>query len=98
MYSEDLSKALMEFFFATTVSAAIVETLAEAKAPLGVVDILASVRDIRRIQLPQTAIEGSLMILEEARIVSSSQDAFQLTEVGAELARKLAELRRLPGQ
>lgn len=97
MYSEDLSKALMEFFFATTVSSAIVETLAEAKAPLGVADILASVRDIRRMELPQTAIEGSLVILEEAEIVSSSQDAFQLTAVGAELAGKLAELRRLPG-
>ena len=97
MHSEDLSKALMKFFFATTVSSAIVETLAEAQTPLGVADILASVRDIRRIQLPQTAIEGSLMILGEAEIVSSSQNAFQLTEVGRELAGKLAELRRLPG-
>ena len=97
MYSEYLSKALMEFFFATTVSSAIVETLAEAQTPLGVADILASVRDIRRMELPQTAIEGSLVILEEARIVSSSQNAFQLTEVGRELAGKLAELRRLPG-
>ncbi|TET24012.1 MAG: hypothetical protein E3J71_00190 [Candidatus Stahlbacteria bacterium] len=98
MYSEDLSKALMGFFFGTTVSSAIIESLAESRASMGVEDILASVRDIRRIELPQSAVESSLTLLEEAGLVTEAGEGFKLTELGGELAGKLAELRTPPGK
>ncbi|TKJ43001.1 hypothetical protein CEE36_05815 [candidate division TA06 bacterium B3_TA06] len=98
MYSEELSKALMGFFFGTTVSSAIIETLAESQTPLGIAEILASVRDIRRIQLPQSAVESSLTLIEEAGLVAGSRDTFKLTELGAELSARLSELRTPPGK
>jgi len=98
MYREELSKALMGFFFGTTVSSAIIETLAESRTPMGVAHILASVRDIRRIPLPQSAVESSLMLLAEAGLVAGSGEEFKLTELGGELAGKLAELRKAPGK
>lgn len=97
MYSDDLSQALVDFFYATTVSSAIVETLIESKTPAGVARILASVRDIRRMELPQSAIESSLTILQEAGLVKATGDAFLLTDVGKELAKKLVERRNPPG-
>lgn len=98
MYSEELSKALMGFFFGTTVSSAIIETLAESQIPLGIAEILASVRDIRRIQLPQSAVESSLTLLEEAGLVTEAGEGFKLTELGAELSARLSELRTPPGK
>jgi len=98
MYSEELSKALMGFFFGTTVSCAIIETLAESQIPLGIAEILASVRDIRRIQLPQSAVESSLTLLAEAGLVAGLRDTFKLTELGAELSARLSELRTPPGK
>ncbi len=93
MYREELSKALMSFFFGTTVSSAIIETLAESRASMGVEDILAGVRDIRRIELPQSAVESSLTLLEDAGLVTRAEDAFRLTGLGAELSAELSELR-----
>jgi len=98
MYREELSKALMSFFFGTTVSSAIIESLAESRIPMGVAQILASVRDIRRIELPQSAVESSLMLLKEAGLAAGSEEGFKLTELGGELAGKLAELRKAPGK
>jgi predicted transcriptional regulator len=98
MYREELSKALMSFFFGTTVSSAIIETLAESQTPMGVAHILAGVRDIRRIQLPQSAVESSLMLLEDAGLVTRAEDSYKLTRLGAELSAELSELRRPPGR
>jgi len=93
--SPSLERALLSFFASTTVSSAIVETLAEGS--LGISEILARVQDIRRMELPQTAVESSLTILRDAGLAVSSEGAFGLTEVGAELAAKLKELYRPPG-
>lgn len=91
MYRESLTRALVEFFASTTVSAAIVETLAAGRAML-LDEILASVRDIRRMELPQGAVENSLRALEDAGIVSAYKQSFRLTDVGKELADELKKL------
>lgn len=98
MYREELSKALMSFFFGTTVSSAIIESLAESRTPMGVAQILASARDIRRIELPQSAVESSLMLLEDAGLVTRAEDTFRLTGLGAELSAELSGLRAPPGK
>ncbi|MBN2378184.1 hypothetical protein JXM67_00055 [candidate division WOR-3 bacterium] len=95
MHSDSLSEALVKFFYATTVSSAIVESLTGVQSSLDVAEILANVRDIRRMELPQTAIESSLYILGEAGIVvHSAEDTYALSEVGKVLAQRLAVLRK----
>lgn len=96
MYSEKLSTSLMTFFSSTTVSAAIVESLGDATAALGADEILLRVRDIRHLELPRTAVESSLILLAEAGLIFSADGAYQLTDTGQELARKLASLHKLP--
>lgn len=93
MYSKELSEALVNFFYATTVSSAIVETLAGADDALSVPAILECVCDIRRLKLPLTAVESSLTILTESGLVSRSNDVYELTEIGQKLALELAQRR-----
>lgn len=97
MFSEELSGALLTFFFETTVSSAIIETLHNADKPLAIDDIQAEVQDIRMMELPRSAVESSLLILAEAGLVSSNQATYDLTPTGKELAGKLTALRKLPG-
>lgn len=91
MYRESLTKALVEFFALTTVSSAVVETLGW-RGPMTLEGLLAGVRDIRRMELPQSAVENSLHALQEAGIVSAYKQSFRLTDVGRELAAEIKKL------
>ncbi|MBD3284852.1 hypothetical protein GF338_00800 [candidate division WOR-3 bacterium] len=93
MHSEKLTECLIGFFFATTVSSAIVETLDENGSSLNLSEILSNVRDIRRLELPQKAVESSLTILEESGFVKAASGTYELTSIGEDLASRLAKLR-----
>jgi len=97
MYSEKLTKALIDFFYSTTVSSAIIESLDERKESLNKDEILSRVRDIRRLELPETAIESSLTILEESGLITISAGNYELTQIGKDLAIILTQLRSCPG-
>ncbi len=88
-----LEKALLNFFAYTTVSSAIIETLEGSDTLSGDEEILSSVRDIRRLEIPRTAVESSLLILADSGLLVSSQGSYRLTDGGKELAAKLAGLR-----
>ncbi|GEM_PF-1786740 len=93
--SPALEKALLSFFFHTTVSSAIIEGLGEASAPLAIKELISIVNDIRRIEVPLTAVESSLIILAESELIVKDKDVYKLTQLGRELSSRLAERRLL---
>ncbi len=94
MFSGSVEKALLEFFSSTTVSAAIADALAEARAPMTSGQILTAVREIRHMEeIPLKAIESSLIILTDAEIITNSKAGYELTDLGKELVEKLRNYR-----
>ena len=94
MFSGTVEKALLEFFSSTTVSSAIIDTLAQAKGPMEIKEIHSVVREKSHLEIPLTAVESSLAILLSAGLVAGSKNSFELTELGKELLTKLGELRK----
>lgn len=96
MFSGTVEKALLEFFSATTVSSAIMDTLSEAANPMSMIEILQSVKEKRGLEIPMSAVESSIVILLSAGLLSSSKKTYQLSDLGRELLEKLVLLRKPP--
>lgn len=98
MFSGTIEKALLEFFSATTVSSAIMETLAEAANPMSMEEILLRVKEKRSLDIPMSAVESSIVILVNAGLLASSKKTYRLSDLGKELLDKLIILRKPPAK
>jgi len=89
-----LEESLVEFFKRTTASAAIIKTFASAKEPLKFDALLEGVGFHVGSRIPAYALEGvlrnSLRLLKSSGWVEQSENEFQLTDLGEELAGRIA--------